>query len=123
MIRQVSIKEFGPEGIVYARLEAPGSICVMTVPGLTPIPPKTPVPEAPLVVVAGNHAEYLEFLEKRGIRDGRDANFFHPGMRLRGMLRPHVILTGRYFNRQDLRAIRSEILAAHDAIIETIDTI
>lgn len=40
MIKQVTIKEFGPEGLCYTLADddqPPGSICVMIVHGLTPL--------------------------------------------------------------------------------------
>jgi hypothetical protein len=108
MIRQVTITEFGPDGLCFSILEAPGSMCVMTVPGLTPEPKPEPSfvrRKSPRLVVAGNFSEYDLWREKWGFEDGSDSLYYSPGCSYLGFPDLRLIFTGSHMSRRDLPEI------------------
>ena len=127
MIREVTIKEFGPEGLLWAYLEAPGSMCVMTVPGLN-------CPPDPLelwlsggspahrrkrrtYVIAKNPHQFHAYCEARGLKRGRDASYVVRDESLQGLREADFILTGTYYDRYDWPKLEAAIGYIPDATV------
>jgi hypothetical protein len=105
MIRCVTISEFGPDGLAYAIYDAPGAMCVVTVPGLTVERPEAKIDKPAVFVIAGNRKEFLRFIKLKGLLEWRDAFDVCDKMDLLGLVNTKIVFAGNYIKRGDYREL------------------
>jgi hypothetical protein len=121
MIRHWMIPQFGPIGVSSCTLDAPGSMCVATIPGMTREPEPEPAEDVPTFIVAGSYQQYRGYLDSIPGKlrfptdpDRRRAKYVLNSDWLLGVAKARFIITGQYWRHPDWDEILRAIFVSVD---------